>query len=278
MRAQRHECKDFISLFACDGWRPLAHMPVGTADLEGLAFSPSGTCIAAWDSPLSYCVVVLALDGSVLAHFCAYEGALGVKCASFSPAGQLLAIGSYDQVRHDAGGSQVIQPCMRPALAPLMSNARTQEVRLLDHASWLPVASLAHLEHVSGGADRLVFYCEVAEPGAAPPVAARAKHAGGRAGGAALRLTAGAGREAGQASGKCGPRKAAAPEAPQGLTHFVVCGLPCSLPTLRAAADKPYRIGVGVPCCCARRADQTSCTLDRMLHGMAVRRQSAVEP
>ena len=78
-------------------------MPVGTSDLEGLAFSPSSTCIAAWDSPLSYCVVVLALDGSTLAHFRAYEGALGVKCASFSPAGLLLAVGSYDQARRDAG-------------------------------------------------------------------------------------------------------------------------------------------------------------------------------
>ena len=250
VRAQRHECKDFISLFACDGWRPLAHMSVGTADLEGLAFSPSSTCIAAWDSPLSYCVVVLALDGSVLAHFGAYEGALGVKCASFSPEGQLLAIGSYDQVRQRAGGSQSLRLCMRFAQAPLMPGVRMKEVRLLDHASWLPVASLAHPEHVSAGADSLVYYCEVAEPGAAPPVAARAEHAGGRAGGAALRLTAGAGREAAQAGGKCGPRKAAASEAQQGPTQFVVCGLPCSLPTLRVAADKPYRIGIGVPCCC----------------------------
>ncbi len=46
-------------MFACEDWRPLAHIAVGTSDLEGMAWAPNGTCIAAWDTPLQYCLVRL---------------------------------------------------------------------------------------------------------------------------------------------------------------------------------------------------------------------------
>ena len=44
-------------------------------------------------------VGVYTPEGECLAAFQAYSGALGVKSLAWSPSGQLLAVGSYDQVR-----------------------------------------------------------------------------------------------------------------------------------------------------------------------------------
>ncbi|KAK9835213.1 hypothetical protein WJX81_006183 [Elliptochloris bilobata] len=41
--AERHNCKDFISLFACDDWRPLAHMAVGSNDMASYSLSAAMT-------------------------------------------------------------------------------------------------------------------------------------------------------------------------------------------------------------------------------------------
>lgn len=43
--------------------------------------------------------MVLALDGTPLVRYRAYEDALGVKSVAWAPSGQLLAVGSYDQAR-----------------------------------------------------------------------------------------------------------------------------------------------------------------------------------
>ena len=43
-------------------------------------------------------VLVCGLDGKCLTCYRAYSDALGVKSVAWSPSGQLLAVGSYDQV------------------------------------------------------------------------------------------------------------------------------------------------------------------------------------
>ena len=90
---------------------------VDTSDLADLAWSPDGGAIAVWDSPLEYKLLVYAADGRALAKHCAYEHALGVKGGSvaWSPSGQLLAVGSFDQV-----------------------------ARVFNHITWQPFAELAH--------------------------------------------------------------------------------------------------------------------------------------
>lgn len=45
-------------------------------------------------------VLVCGLDGKCLTCYRAYSDALGIKTVAWSPSGQLLAVGSYDQVRH----------------------------------------------------------------------------------------------------------------------------------------------------------------------------------
>jgi len=74
---------------------------VETSDLSDLAWSPDGGAIAVWDHALEYKLLVYAADGRKLAQHVAYEHALGIKGGSvaWSPSGQLLAVGSYDQVR-----------------------------------------------------------------------------------------------------------------------------------------------------------------------------------
>jgi hypothetical protein len=240
--AQRRGCRDRVSLYACADWAPLAHAEVGTSDLEGLAFAPDGTCLAAWDSPLQYGVVVLALDGRPLARYRAYEDALGVKCASWAPSGQLLAVGSYDQARP--------RPGSRWALGGERARTRqgaptgAQEARLLDHASWLPAASLAHPEHLADAPAGFVAFREVGA--AAPPARGPAGDAAKAGARAAVRMTAGAGRAAGAGAGA--PAAPEEPRTPQPATHYVVCGLPLRLPAARPVLDKPaLRMGIGAP-------------------------------
>ena len=63
-------------------------------------WSPDGSCLAVWDSPLEYGVCLYAADGEYLAQYSAYTGALGVKAVAWAPSGQLLAVGSFDQARY----------------------------------------------------------------------------------------------------------------------------------------------------------------------------------
>lgn len=64
-----------------------------------LQWSPDGSCIAVWEGPLDYGVCLYSADGEYLSQYSAYSGALGIKCVAWAPSGQLLAIGSYDEVR-----------------------------------------------------------------------------------------------------------------------------------------------------------------------------------
>jgi len=95
---QRHECKDYLSLFAAKDWKPLAHVPLPTQDAADLAFSPDGTCFCVWDSALEFQALIFSLDGSCLASHRAYTDGLGIKSVRWSATGQLLAVGTYDQV------------------------------------------------------------------------------------------------------------------------------------------------------------------------------------
>lgn len=67
-------------------------------------WSPDGLCFAVWEGPLEYGVCLYSADGEYLSRYSAYSGALGIKSVAWSPSGQLLAIGSYDQVPHPWAG------------------------------------------------------------------------------------------------------------------------------------------------------------------------------
>ena len=113
--AERKECKDFVSVFLCSQWEMVSHFSVDTKDLAGVSWSPNGGMLCLQDSLLYYNVLLYSMDGRCVATYSAYENALGVKSLAWSPTGQFLAVGSYDQ-----------------------------RVRLLNHITWKTVAELKH--------------------------------------------------------------------------------------------------------------------------------------
>ena len=102
---QRSNLKDYVAVYTeGEPDAKAARFRVSTRDLAGLAWSPTGETLAVWDSPLAYHVAVYKRDGMCVGQYQAYDGALGVRCVRWSPDGQLLAIGSYDQVWHASAG------------------------------------------------------------------------------------------------------------------------------------------------------------------------------
>lgn len=94
--AERQNCRDVVNILSPGGWSLLRQVECATADLAGLSWSPSRDCFVVWDSPLAYRLQVFSLDGREELDYSAYEHQLGVKTVRWSPSGQLLAVGSYD--------------------------------------------------------------------------------------------------------------------------------------------------------------------------------------
>ncbi|KAI8801005.1 WD40-repeat-containing domain protein [Cladochytrium replicatum] len=95
--AERKDCKDKIALIDCEDWSLIRKFAVETSDLEDISWSPDGQYIAAWDGPLNSKVLFYHPDGRLAGSFSSTEYALGVKTALWSPSGQFLAVGGYDQ-------------------------------------------------------------------------------------------------------------------------------------------------------------------------------------
>ena len=87
-----------MTIFTCADWEPRAHFRVGTEDLCDAQWSPVDETIAVWDSLLYYRILLYSTKGSKIGTFSAYSDALGIKCVNWSPQGQAIAVGSYNQV------------------------------------------------------------------------------------------------------------------------------------------------------------------------------------
>ena len=75
---QRHDCKDFVTLYSTKSWKPEVAIAVPTSDLSDLAWSPDNCCLAVWDSLLTYKALVYASNGALLASYQAYSDGLPV--------------------------------------------------------------------------------------------------------------------------------------------------------------------------------------------------------
>ncbi|KAF0980699.1 hypothetical protein FDP41_013182 [Naegleria fowleri] len=95
--AERRDCKDYISIIVTETWELVKHFPVRTKNLTDIKWSPDGRYLVVWDHPLDYSVTIYSPAGSEISHYSAYNDLLGVKTVKWSPNGQLLAIGSFDQ-------------------------------------------------------------------------------------------------------------------------------------------------------------------------------------
>ncbi|KAG0604314.1 hypothetical protein M758_10G161700 [Ceratodon purpureus] len=126
--ATRRDCKDYINMLACRGWEAMGTFGADTIDLTDLEWSPTDSNIAVWDSPLEYKVLVYSPDGRCLFRYSAYDNALGLKTVAWSPCGQFLGCGSYDQV-----------------------------VRALNHLTFKPVVEFTHPFALKGPSNAVVF-------------------------------------------------------------------------------------------------------------------------
>ncbi|KAL1523802.1 hypothetical protein AB1Y20_018725 [Prymnesium parvum] len=95
--AERRDLKDSVAIVACDGWTPVRSFAVGTQDLADLKWSPRGRVLCAVDTALQYQVLIYTAAGEHLQTYRPYEDALGVKSFAWSPGGEMLAVGSYDE-------------------------------------------------------------------------------------------------------------------------------------------------------------------------------------
>lgn len=95
--AERRNCRDYLSIFSTELWQLLKHFECATKDLAGIEWCPNEHLICAWDSLLDYKILLYTIEGQCLGSYEAYKSALGIKTVNWSPTGQFVAVGSYDQ-------------------------------------------------------------------------------------------------------------------------------------------------------------------------------------
>lgn len=132
--ATRKDCKDYVNLIACHSWEIMGTFAVDTIELLDLEWSPNDSTIAVWDCPLEYKVLIYSPDGRCVFKYQAYESGLGVKTVAWSPSGQFLGVGSFDQA-----------------------------VRVLNQLTWKSVAEFVHPNVVRNPLTAVVFK-EIEEP------------------------------------------------------------------------------------------------------------------
>lgn len=127
---QRTECKDWLSIYHVSSWVvPAVHVSLPTVDAADIAWASDGSSIAAWDSaaqgPL---LCVVDTNGKFLTVHKGDTYGLGFKSTGWSPSGQLMALGTYEQ-----------------------------DVSVLNHVTWTPLASFHHATTISGPATVVVY-------------------------------------------------------------------------------------------------------------------------
>uniref|UniRef100_A0A0X3NRC1 WD repeat-containing protein WRAP73 n=3 Tax=Schistocephalus solidus TaxID=70667 RepID=A0A0X3NRC1_SCHSO len=134
---ERRDLQDCMSIFDCQlEWRLVVNVQLPTKDSCGLEWSPDGRYIAVYDSCLYDTVAIFTADGRHLHTFSMSKGEnyhLGVKSIAWSPSGQLLAIGGFDQkcrILNHANWSclVVLQHPLSKPIAPQLGLSPTGEV------------------------------------------------------------------------------------------------------------------------------------------------------
>jgi len=134
----RRQSKDVVMLYDTETWKRVADFEPETRDAAEISWSTDGTALLITDCAIDYNMLLYRPDGTRLSKYVAYEHALGIKSTSWSPSGQLLAIGSYDE-----------------------------SVRILSSTTWKPIVEYVHSHSISAQS-RVHVYREVVVPSANP--------------------------------------------------------------------------------------------------------------
>ncbi|KAJ2159488.1 hypothetical protein GGF46_002984 [Coemansia sp. RSA 552] len=125
--AQRHDYRDHLGIYNTEDWRLVREIPLDTVDVAGVAWSPDGLHIVAWDTVASFHVVIVNVAGMVKRQFQPEDEGLGIRSCSWSPTGQLLALAGSDK-----------------------------RIRVLNNLTWRPIATVSHRATVTGNVDVFV--------------------------------------------------------------------------------------------------------------------------
>jgi len=183
---ERRECRDCLNIFTGNDWQLVRHTLLETEDCAGALWAPHRDCIAVWDSPLYYRILVVSLDGRVELDYSAYDHQLGVAAVRWSPSGHMLAIASHDnkvrlfcsqfwtlvhQVEHSPGLHEALAPgSTRSRLVRLRSQRKCQG----GGATWARPAGLSGNRRASSQ-QRPPARCHLRRPSRCP-VARRRQH------------------------------------------------------------------------------------------------------
>jgi len=134
---ERLECKDWLAVYDISCWELISHSPLPTTDAADISWSPNGSCVACWDSPAQgplLCILDPAgsdTNTPVAIHHGTSYG-LGFKSVAWSPSGQLLVVGSYEQ-----------------------------DASVLNNITWTALAGFHHATAIAGPTSMLVYQEEI---------------------------------------------------------------------------------------------------------------------
>jgi WD40 repeat protein len=98
---RRNDSTDHISIFNYQlNWSMIQHFQVKELeDLQGIQWSPNEDVLCLWENCYEYKIVFYSLDGKMLNMYKPENERLllGVRCAQWSPTGQILVVGDYDE-------------------------------------------------------------------------------------------------------------------------------------------------------------------------------------
>ena len=94
---ERKECKDYIGIYYISDWTLVSHFCVDTMDAQNLLWSKDDGAIIVWDNALECKFISYSPTGNIISVHQAYELSLGIKNCCFSPNGNYLSVGYYDQ-------------------------------------------------------------------------------------------------------------------------------------------------------------------------------------